>query len=296
MAAATPTEVTGLAINGVQMSFRLCQPTSQYLIVDPNDQLITGSLEHRLEFLSQGIELHGFKCLLEPHPGELETLVPFIGYTESNDLYTPTSTLPAVTCLLRLKSDTAYVNSYAGCKVNYAIFRGQMGGHPLSLELDIWALTMTPAGSTFSPTVPTYQAPYAFTKGALTLGGATRAYNSHVWVRNNNLRRRINNAVTADVIQPTNQVINFGVNTPFTNDEDDLLDTAVSSTRTSGIAGELTYTNGTKRLIFTHLKLVQPKGGVPPVGPKPEEVRYNQYYKAFAEGANHDHTITQDNT
>lgn len=296
MAGATPTEVTGLAINGVQMSFVRCIPTSQYLIVDPNDHLITGSLEHRQEFLSQGIELHGFRCLLEPHPGELETLVPLIGYTEVNDLYTPTSTLTSFTSLLRLKSSTAYVNTYSNCKVNYAIFRGQMGGHPLSLELDVWALTMTPAGSTFSPTVPTYQAPYAFTKGALSLGGATRAYNSHICVRNNNLRRRINNAVTADVLQPTNQIVNFGVNTPFTDDEDDLLDTAVSSSRTTGIAGTLTYTNGTKRLIFSYSKLVQPKGGVPPVGPKPEEVRYNQWYKAFAEGSNSDHTITQDNT
>lgn len=295
MAGATSTQVTGLAINGTKICFVKVVPYSKYYYVDPNDRVICGDLDHNHELVSEGIQIHGFKCLLEPHPGELDVLVPLIGYTESpTDSFAPTDSLTEFTSLIKLKSSTNVTHSYGGCKVNRAIFRGQKGMHPVSLELDIWAKTLT-EGSSFSPSTLTEQAPYAFTKGTLSLRSTETAFSRFAWIHDNRLQRRINNATTADVLQNVERVVHFGCNTPYTDDESDILSTFLGASRTTGIAGELNYTNGTKRLIFNMPKMLWEASPVA-IGPKPEEVRLEQFYKLYSSGGAAVCTITQDNT
>jgi hypothetical protein len=295
MAGATSTQVTGLAINGTKICFVKVVPYSRRMFVDPNGEIICGDLDHNLELVSPGIEIHGFKCLLEPHPGELDILVPLIGYAESpTDTFTPTDTLTEFTSLVRNKTTTNVTDSYANCKVNEAIFRGQKGSHPLSLELDIWSLTMT-EGSTFSPSTITEQAPYAFTRGALSLRGTATAFSNFVWIHRNHLQRRFNSSVTADVLQNTQRTVHFGCNTPYTDDEDDIKATFNSSGREAGIAGSVTFTNSTKSLALSMPKMLW-EGTPSQIGPKDDEVRLNQFYKCYSTGGGAVCTITQDNT
>ncbi len=295
MAGATSTLDTRLAINGTEMSAVRVIPTSKYMFVDPNPELMQGDLDHNLERVSEGIQLHGLRVLMEPHPGELDVLIPLIGYSESpTDTFTPADSLTSFSTLVQLKASTKTVHTYGSCKINRAVFRGQKGLHPVSLELDIWALTLS-EGSTYAPSTITQQAPYAFTKGSLSLRGTATALSSFVWVHDNDLQRRINNSTTADVLQNVNRVVHFGCNTPYTDDEDDILTTFISSGREAGIAGALTYTNGTKNLVFTMPKMLW-EVTPPVIGPKPAEVRLDQFYKCYSTGGGAVCTITQDNT
>lgn len=295
MAGATPTNATGLALNGYQFCFVKIQDLSRFTFVDPNNRLICGGYGHKLERVTPGMQIFRLKVLLEPHPGELDILLPLIGYTEgSTDTFTPKSALDEFTTLIRRKSSTNVTHTYSNCVINKAIFRGQKGLHPVSVELDLFARGFS-EGSTFSPSAITADAPYAFTMGALSLGGASRPFDSFAWVHDNHVQERWNNSVTATALQNVERTIHLGVNTPYTDDEDDLLTTFISSGREAGIAASLTYTNGGQSLAFAHTKVLW-EGTPPSIGPKPAEVRMFQFYKAYENGANPEVTITQDAT
>lgn len=295
MAGATSPQVTGLAINGSKICFIKVVPYTRKTFVDPTGEIICGDLDNNLELVSPGIEIHGFKCLLEPHPGELDVLVPLWGYAESpTDTFTPEDDLDEFTCLLKLKTTTNVTETYAGCKVNKTIIRGQKGQHPMSVEMDIWAKTIA-EGSTFSPSTITEQAPYAFTRGALTLRSTATAMSNFVWVHDNHLQRRFNNSVTADVLQNVKRTVHFGCNTPYTDDEDDIETFFLTSGREAGIAGAVTFTNGNRSFALSMPKMLW-EGTPPQLGPLPEEVRLNQFYKCFSTGGGAVCTITQDNT
>lgn len=295
MAGATSSQVGGLALNGYQMCFVKVVPYTRMTFVDPNGEIICGDFDHNLELVSPGIQIHGFKCLLEPHPGELDILVPLWGYNESpTDTFTPEDSLDEFTSLIRLKSSTNVTLTYANCKVNKTIVRGQKGGHPMSVEMDIWAKTIA-EGSTFSPSTITEQAPYSFTRGALSLRSTATAMSSFVWVHDNHLVRRFNNSVTADVLQNYQRTVHLGCNTPYTDDEDDILSTFLGASREAGIAGSVTFTNGNRSFAMSMSKMLW-EGTPPQLGPKPEETRLSQWYKAYSSSGGATCTITQDNT
>lgn len=295
MAGATPALASGVAINGTRICFIQCTPLTKFGFVDPNPQLMCGIYDHLLERVTPGQQIHGFRLLCAPHPGELDVLIPLIGLTESPaDTFTPADSLTSFTSLLKLKTTTNVTITLSDCVVNRAIFRGQKGRNPVTLELDIFGKTYS-EGATFNPSTITVQAPYAFTLGSLSLRSTATAFSSFVWIYDNHVARRFNNSVTADVLQNTDRTVHFGVNTPYTDDEDDILATFTSSGREAGIAGTITFTNGAKNLVFAHTKALW-EATPPTLGPKPDEVRMFQFYKAYANGSNPSVTITQDNT
>lgn len=296
MAGSTAAVATGLAINGYRMQFVSVQPLVKYTLVDPNPYLMCGQLADVIEVITPGIEHHGWRVVMTPHPGELDILTPLWGFTESpTDTFTPTETLSAFTTLVRLKSSTANVITTSSCKMDKVVMRGQKGNNPITLQMDILGLSSA-EGSTFSPSAITRDAPFPFTAGALTAGGTARAIDAYVLLWNNHIRQRFNNSVTADVLQNVRQTLHVGVNMPYTDDEDDLITTGISSSRHAGIAINIGHTFNSKRHIWDITKAVWPDATFPGIPGKEQEVRTYQYYQAVRTGSTAVCSVTQDNT
>lgn len=292
---ATEAIATGVAINGTRVCFVSAQPLIKYEYVDPNDHLMCGVLDDVIETVTPGIEHHGWRILLEPHPAELDLLIPLIGYTESpTDTFTPLDTLTTFTTLVRLKSSTANAISTANCVVDKAIFRGQKGLNPVSLQLDILGRSSSET-ATFSPSTLTRAAPYPFTSGVLTLDSTARKFDQFVLVHDNHVRKRFNNSVTADTLANVRRTIHLGVNTVYDDDTDDLLTTFIASTRNTGIAANLQFTRNNQELTWDFTKVLW--SATPPSIPgKEAEVRMYQFYQAVKSGSDDLCTITQDAT
>lgn len=296
MAGSTPAVATGLAINGYRMQFVSCVPLVKYTLVDPNPYLMCGVLNDVIEVITPGIEHHGWRVVMTPHPGELDILTPLWGFTESpTDTFTPTETLTGFTTLVRLKSSTANVITTSNCVMDKVVLRGQKGNNPMTLQMDILGRSSA-EGSTFSPSAITRDAPFPFTGGALSVGGTTRAFDACVILWNNHIRQRFNNSATADVLQNVRQTLHIGVNMPMTDDEDDLVTTGISSSRHAGIALNLGWTFNSKRHIWDVTKAVWPDATWPGIPGKESEIRSYQYYQCVKSGSSAVCTITQDNT
>jgi len=296
MAGSTPASATGLAINGTQMCFISAQPLFKYHLVDPNPQLMCGTLDDIIENQTAGIEHHGWRVLLQPHPGELDVIIPLTMTEGVTDSFTPDDTPTAFTTLVRLKSSTANAISTTGCVIDKMIIRGQKGLNPISMQLDILGLTSTET-ATFSPATITANAPYPFTAGTLTsLAGTARAFDSFVLVYDNHIRKRFNNSVTADVLQNVRRTIHLGVNIPYTDDEDDLFTSnIVGATRAAGFAATLTYSRSNYNFVWTFPKVTW-EAEPPPITGKESEIRSFMWMKAAKSGSNAVVTVTQDNT
>ena len=295
MAGATATVSTGLAINGSQFCFLRIQDLSQFSYVDPNGQIMCGSLDHYAVRVSTGPEVYRFKVLMAPHPGELDVLLPLMGWNEdSTDTFTPTDTETTFTSLIRRKSSTNTTHSYTGCKIAKAVMRWQYGASPMTLELDIVATGFS-EGSTFSPSAITLQGPYTIYHSALTLRATSTAYGQGVIVWDRHMKPRYNNTVAASVYQSVQRTLHLGVETPYTDDEDDILTTFIGASRNSTIAANVNFTNGTKRLIWDIPGVVW-EATPPSILNKENDVRMYQFYKALRTAGNPLATVTQDNT
>lgn len=295
MAGSTPAVATGLAINGYRMNFVSVKPLIKYTLVDPNPYLMCGVLADVIEVITPGIQHHGWRVVMTPHPGELDILTPLWGFSESpTDTFTPTETLTSFTTLVRLKSSTANVITTSNCVMDKVVLRGQKGNNPLTLQMDILGLSSA-EGSTFSPTTITRDAPFPFTGGALSIASISTAFDAAVIVWDNHIAKRFNNSVTADVLQPTRQTLHVGVNMPYTDDEDGHFTTAIGAARHEGVAVNLGWTFNNKRHIWDITKATW-EAEPPGIPGKEAEVRMYAYYKAARSGSTAVCTITQDNT
>lgn len=282
MAGSTEFMATGLAIDGKRYCYVRIVPLISYKIVNANPQIMCGTLDHLAERVLPGIQLHGWRILMMPHPGELNNLLPLIGTSETNDVFSPVDTLTTFTVLVRLQSSTINVWTTSDCVVDKAVFRAQMGANPLALQLDLIGKTSTPDGSTFSPTSITVDSPYEWTatNGAVSIGGSARACRSMAFAWNNHVMARFNNSVTADALANTMRTIHFAFDTPFTDDENDLLTTATGSSRTDGIAGSVTFTHGSQSFKADVPKMVWDGAKPPAILSKSQDIRLNQFYLA----------------
>jgi hypothetical protein len=115
------------------------------------------------------------ELVLEPTPQDLAIWLPRIlggAPAGSNPVAYPLAeTLPSFTLAV---DRVAKVFTYAGCKVNRAVFQGSQGGL-LRLFLDIVAQSETVgAAGTFPALTPSVTQPYIFSDLALTLASAAR--------------------------------------------------------------------------------------------------------------------------
>lgn len=296
MAGSTPAVATGLAINGLRMQFVSCLPLIKYTLVDPNPYLMCGVLADVIEVITPGIEHHGWRVVMMPHPGEMDILTPLWGFTESpTDTFTPTETLTSFTTLVRLKSSTVNVITTSNCVMDKVVLRGQKGNNPITCQMDIIGRSSA-EGSTFNPTSVTRDAPFPFTAGALSEAGGVIEFDACVLLLNNHIRKRFNNSVTADVLQNVRQTLHVGINTPYTDTEDANITTGISSSRHAGVALNLGWTFNSKRHIWDITKAVWPDATFPGIPGKESEVRSYRYYQAAKSGSSAAWTVTQDNT
>jgi hypothetical protein len=296
MASSTEWMATGLSINGFSYCYVRIVPLIKYTFVNANPQIMCGSLDHIAERVLPGIQLHGWRILMAPHPGEIDKLLVWQGYSEASDVFTPTDTLPEYNVAVRLKADAVNVWTTTACKVDKAIWRAQMGMNPLMLQLDVIGKTSVPDGEAWSPTSITTDSPYEFTSsnGAFSIDGTVRAIRSWVFAQHNHLQTRFNNSVTADVVANTMRTIHTACDTPWSDDEQDLLTTATGSGREDGVPISCTFTHGNQSLQFaTPLNVWEAKP--PSVLSKSADLRLDQYYLAI-KGADPVATITHDPT
>lgn len=284
--------ITQVQLNGQEYCFVKAEDRTRFSYVDPNGHIICGTLDQIAEHVTEGIRLPRVHILLEPTPAEWTTLIPLMGYTTSGGgIFTPTDP-PEFN--VQVKYGSVDTGNYVNGKVDVAIARGQQGMNPLSLELQIVSKDYN-LDTAWSASAYAEDAAYEFTTGTLELYSASRRFNSFVYSHNNNLRQRFNNSVTADVIQSVSRVIHFGVNTPFTADEVDIVQHFMSAARLEGVAGTATFTRGNQSLEFDAPYMLW-EAKAPDIIRKDAEVRNMAFFKVFAAGSDPMVTLTSDST
>lgn len=278
MAGSTEFMATGLSIDGFSYCYVRIVPLISYQVQDFNPQIMCGTLDHLSQRVAPGIQIHGWRILMMPHPAEIDKLLPLIGTSETANVFTPIDTLTEFSVAVRLKSSTAYVWTTALCKVDKALFRAQLGANPLMLQLDVIGKTSS-VGSAFSPSSITTDAPYEWTSstGAVSIGGSVRACRSMIFLYDNHLMRRFNNTVTADAVANIMRTIHFGFDTPFTDSESGILDTNIGASRTAGIAGSVTFTHAAQSFQIA-VPLMVTDAKPPSILSKAQDIRLDQYY------------------
>lgn len=133
---------------------------------------LRGSRSHQADDTRVGPYTVGGQLVLEPTPEDLAIWLPrILGADPSGTTYNLAETLPSFTLSV---DRVAKVFTYAGCKVNRAVFQGAQGGL-LRLTLDIVAQSESVAAAgTFPSLALGVTQPYIFSDLALTLASAAR--------------------------------------------------------------------------------------------------------------------------
>jgi hypothetical protein len=133
---------------------------------------LRGSRSHQADDTRVGPYTVGGQLVLEPTPEDLAAWLPrILGADPSGTTYSLAETLPSFTLSV---DRVAKVFTYAGCKVNRAVFQGAQGGL-LRLTLDIVAQSESVAAAgTFPSLTLGVTQPYIFSDLALTLASAAR--------------------------------------------------------------------------------------------------------------------------
>lgn len=285
-----------IAIGGqkIETAVRLVD-RSTYGLVDPNPETFSGILDNVEETVSAGIQTFALQFLMYPTVDQLDTILPLIGTTESTDVFTLTDDFSSLT-FTTIVDRVAKVHTYSNCIIDKAIFRGQKGLKPVSLELHILARTMAEGNAgTFSATTPTLTAPYAFNTGTLTLSGNTEVFDRFVLAIDNHAVVQHNNSETATSIQPSWRQITLGCSTPYTSDEIALLTTNIGSTRSDGYAASLVLSRGNYSTTFA-IANVKTQANIPDILGLGEEIRLQQFYNCYKDGSTAALIVTHDAT
>lgn len=284
-----------LAIGGqfIQTAVRFID-RSTYGLVDPGPEVFAGILDSPKEIVSAGIQTFAFQILLYPTVAQLDTILPLIGFAESpTDTFTLTDDFSSLT-FTTVVDKVAKVHTYSNCIIDKAIFRGQKGLKPVSLELHVLARSMA-EGSSFSVSTPTLTAPYAFNVGTITNAGNTEVFDRFVLAIDNHAVVQHNNSETPTSIQPSWRQITLGCSMPYTSDEIDILTTHIGSSRSDGVAGTVAFSRGNFSTTFT-LANIKWQATPPSVLGKGEEIRLQQFYTCYKSGSTAPLIITHDAT
>lgn len=280
MAGQTQGAVTRLSIDGVKMCFKRVEDKSVFKNVDGAAAAICGSLAHNAARVAPGIALYRLHILLEPTPEELDTLIPIMGYTEDTDVFTLTEDYSSLGVDV-VVDRSAKVHTYTGMKVDKAIWRGQKGVQPVSLELQMVGTGFSEGSSFGSPTDPSATAPYAFSMGTLSLLGNTEVFDRFVLVQDNHMAIQHNNSVDPTSVVPAEQTFSLGISTPYTSDEAAILTTFTSAGREDGGAAAVKFENDNGQSTQIALANVKWEATPPSILGK-QEVRLDQFYTGYA--------------
>lgn len=276
-----------LAIDGNKYCFTSFKDESVFRRVDGSEESICGNLDHYKERVTEGIVLPKFTVKMQPTPEEYNTLLPWLGYSESTDVFTPISDFSS-TGVTVLYFPVSALWTYSGVQVDKAILRGSKGGPPLELELQCMGtgLTVTDGGS-FSASTITSTTPYVFHNLTLSLAGNAEVFQSFVAVEDHKLFPQHNNSTFPTSLFPRDRLYYLGLDTPYTSDEVALLSAftgevgAVTSPSQAGYAGSLVATRGARSCTWAYHNL-KAEVNAPDV-PGREEIRARFWYQAFGE-------------
>lgn len=217
-------------------------------ILDTNG--INGSRSHKSERTAEGTYTVAGQIVLDASPAMLDLLLPrILGANASGATFALAETLPEFDVLI---DRVAKRFVYGGCKVNKATFTGS-AGQLVRLTLDIVGKTVTTSDTAFPSITAPSDPPYVFWQGALTLVGSARSFDNFETAIDNVLSTKFHNSQSATNINPSDRIVSFKCETPFTSDEVDLYNQALL-----GSAASLAFTNGNRSVTFTYGKLQFP--------------------------------------
>lgn len=240
----------------VRLRYKDEDVTAKLELIDGN--AINGILDRNIELVRDGAIRVGGPVNMIPNAVEFASLLRWIlGGTPSG---TPTVTYPLTqtnnlqekfVCIDRVIK----VFTYAGVKVNRAVFRATQGG-PLELSLDLIGKTMAEgaAGSFPSLTLNVANGPFVFRDLAMTVAGTTvRAKEFTLTIDNMLNADRFFNSQTLVTIDQEDRRISFETSLPYGD-----YHALKSGFTAAGTAVVATFTNGGAALVFSLVKVAIP--------------------------------------
>jgi len=279
-----------IQVDGNWMCFKRIQDKTNISLMDNNDEVSCGKFYHTKEKVDEGIVVPKLHFLFQPSPEELDIILPWIGFTETTDVFALDGAVSSAPVIL---DRVATVDDLGNAYVDKAIFRGQKGRSPLSVEL-ICICDQVPDidGGTWSASAPTHTAAYPFHRAVLTAEGSAREFSSFVYVIDNHLavNHNGNRVPTAFEIGGPGQTHHLGIDTPYTSSETVLLTNPIASV--AGAAGSIVFTRGGQSTTFAFHNMKTEAN--PPDVAKPEEIRLKTFYRIYGSGSTHPVQITHD--
>jgi len=280
--------ISHLAINGQEYEFITCTGGAVHELTDNSDRAIRGIMDRVKERVSQGLITVAIKVVMQPSPAELNLLLPLFGTTETVDVFALDQTLPSFPVIM---DHVAKVHTYATCKFDKIIVRGQRGGIPIQLELHIIGTSVTEgAAGSFSATAIDTDIAYAFHAGILTLEGGSRNFDRFAFIWDNHIYTEFNNSRTVTDIDMAYRTFDLACSTPYTSNESTLLTTPVGSS--AGTVGTLVYTRAGQSTTFS-LANLKSIARDPDINGK-TEIRLPLFYRAYKSGATEALVVTHD--
>jgi hypothetical protein len=250
-----------------------------------------GSRSYNKESVNTGPYTAGGSVVMEPRPDELVFWLPYIlGAAASGTTFALAETVGEFYATV---DKIAKVYTYAGCKVNQAVFESSPGQN-LRMSLAIEGKTETQANAGTFPSISASLSvlqPYIHHQAVLTLGGTAYAIrNVRVTIDNGLILDRFDNSTTRTALPESDRIITLSCENPFTSDETALYDLAIA-----GVAGTLVYTNGNYSLTFTFANL-KAAAESPVIGGRNIEIPLTLNFKAYMSGATRELVVTNDST
>lgn len=176
-------------------------------------------------------------------PSQIDTLLPYMGFSESTNVFTPTDAVTGFDLLV----DNGYKRVvYRGCKVTALTISGQ-SGNQLALTASVLGLTRDdPSDTAFPSIAQPSDSPYMFYDAtATTFNSEDRELNDITISVDRQGYPVYRNSKTATEIVMQDRIVTVSTSIPYNADEHDLLTMA-----TTGAAAIVTFTQGSSSLRF----------------------------------------------
>jgi len=225
---------------------------------------LTGSLEMYDEAFREHSYLPGGAIVLQCSPKDLDNLLPrILGAAPSGTVFSPGQSFGGGTGEFDILIDRENgVFRYTDCVVAKVTLRsateeGNEGQNEELVELILYVFCKSETYATAWPATPPTltlggaYAPYAHWEGALTTNSNNTSYSEFDLNIDNMMRPIFNNSKTPQCFRPMGRMVTLNTNNPFTTTT--LAD--AQAMIASGIAGTLTFTNGTLSTLINFAKL-----------------------------------------
>jgi hypothetical protein len=243
-----------LKLDGHFMDFIEFRPYEVYQkLADGSAESIRGTLDHLDTDIDIEYQVAKFLMTTYVSPNKMQYILPLLGMpvTGTANTYDTTDTLPLFDTKLETPSGTLF--TFSDCMVNGYSVRGQKGGGPIRITMDVWAMRMATSDAgveTFSSLVSGLI--YAFSRGQFTYDGVEYLYDQFSLDVNHRLIYQHNNSINVTTMCPTDRRIQFQTSTPYNtcSGSIDLFETPWNGD-ISGAAGNIDFTRDTNETKFS---------------------------------------------